>query len=133
MSQARLSQHLAARLVQQCPKQLPSAALQKAAQLILASGADNAAPFEDEVSQLCGAEVAADAPAPALAEEPNALEAVSQAKCNVQVSNACRLNLHCVAISNTGMLRGTCPIPRWQTAVADAQEYPCRRACAPML
>ena len=96
-SQARLSQHLAARLVQQCPKQLPSPTLQKAAQLISESGADTAAPVADEVSRLCGADVAMKAPAPASAEEPDALEAVSRAQCTVQVSVACHLELplHC--------------------------------------
>ena len=89
-SQARLSKHLAARLVLRCPQQLPSP-LQKAAELLVDSGADSEAPDEDEVSQLCGAAVAADALPPAPAAEPDALEGVSRAQCSVQASAACLL------------------------------------------
>ena len=88
-SQARLSKHLAARLVRRCQQQLPSPTLQKAAELLVDSGADSDAPDEDEVSQLCGAAVAADAPPSMAAEEPDALEAVSRAQCSVQASAAC--------------------------------------------
>ena len=88
-SQARLSQHLVAWLVRQCIDQLPSAALQKAAELTIALETDDEAPVEDEVSRLCGAAVVTDAAAPGPAEEPDALKAVSRAQCSVQVSFAC--------------------------------------------
>ncbi len=83
-SQARLSQQLAARLARQCPTQLPSPALQKAAELVLLDRSAETSPSaEEEVSQLCGATVSIDAPAPA--DEPNALEAAARASCCVQV------------------------------------------------
>ena len=82
--QARLTQQMAARLARQCPMQLPSPALQKAAELVLEDlTAENGPPHEEDVSQLCGATATIRRPVPT--GEPDALEAASRASCCVQV------------------------------------------------
>ena len=106
-SQARLSKHLAARLVQRCPQQLPSPAVQKAAELLSDNGTDSGAPVEDAVSQLCGAAVAADTPSTP-ADEPDAREAGSRAQCTVQVCAACLLTTRSIAAMSAACSSSHC-------------------------
>ena len=83
-SQARLSHQLAAQLAHQCPTQLPSPSLQKAAELVLLDlTPETVPPAEREVGQLCGAAVSIQTPSPA--DEPDAIKAASRASCSVQV------------------------------------------------